>query len=200
MKNRLAGHKFYLSGGIDRVPDRGVSWREDISQFLLSLDIGVLNPCDKPTNFGSEDSENIQWRNQSKEKAIALYEHGNINDANNICEAIYKNMKMVVAADMGMLDICNAVILHIDMSYHMCGSYFEMTYACLEKKPIIVHCEQGKMHVPDWVFGIIPHQFIFSTWNEVKSYIQHVAYDEHVEHFKRWRFFDMNKIYGREIF
>jgi nucleoside 2-deoxyribosyltransferase len=200
MRNRLAGHQFYLSGPIDRVPDRGVIWRKDLKDFLWTMNIGVLDPCDKPINFGTEDDENVQWRNESKARAKHLYEKGHKEDADNICESIAESMKMIVAADLRMLDMCHAVILHINMNIHTCGTYAEMTYACLEKKPIIIHCEQGKMGVPDWVMGVVPHELIFSTWSEVKYYIRHIAYDDNIKHFKRWRFFDFNKVYNREIF
>jgi hypothetical protein len=199
-KNRLAGHLMYLSGAIDRVADRGVGWRKLIKDFLWDMDIGVLDPCDKPINFGTEDSENGQWRKESKERAKNLYEKGHIEDADNICESIANSMKMIVAADLRMLDMCHAVILHTDTNVHLCGTYCEMTYACLEKKPIIIHCEQGKMGVADWILGIVPHELIFSTWSEVRHYIQHIAYDENIKHFKRWRFFDFNKVYNKELF
>ena len=199
-KNRLVGHQFYLSGGIDRVVDRGVGWRKLIKEFLWNMSIGVLDPCDKPINFGIEDEESIQWRNEAKEQAKHLYEHRYLDDADDVCQSIAESMKRIVAADLMMLDMCHAVILHIDTTVHYCGSYHEMAYACLEKKPIIIHCEQGKMGVPDWVFGVVPHEFIFSTWSEVQKYIKNIAYDENIQHFKRWRFFDFNKVYNKELF
>lgn len=199
-QNRLAGHLIYLIGPIDRVKDRGVKWRNDIKQFLWSLNIGVLDPCDKPFNFGIEDEENIKWRNAAKDRARIGYDYNRTDEGNYTCDLICEDMKKIVAADLRMIDLCHAAIMYIDTSIHMTGSYNEQTYACLEKKPVIICCKQGKMSIPDWLFGIIPHQLMFSTWDEVKEYVRHIAFDYNIDHLKRWRFLDMNKVYNREIF
>jgi hypothetical protein len=66
----------------------------------------------------------------------------------------------------------------------------ELFWANRMKKPILVRVEQGKRNAPDWLFGTLPHQLIFSTWNEVVTYLRHVAKDEYVDHLRRWRFFN----------
>jgi len=55
--NRLKHMMFYEIGPIDDVPDMGVSWRKYMGDFLHGLGIGVLNPCDKPTNNDKETPE-----------------------------------------------------------------------------------------------------------------------------------------------
>ena len=40
------------------VVDGGVTWRNIISDKLKNVGIGVLNPCNKPTEFAKED-ENL---------------------------------------------------------------------------------------------------------------------------------------------
>jgi len=196
--NRLKYQIFYLAGPMDRIPDRGVPWREDMQEFLWDeLEAGVFNPCDKPIEWGAEDETGRRWRRQSIKDAAALYEAGHIHEANKIYEAVYENMKDIVASDLRGVDTCHAVILYIDTSVHMCGSYNEQTWACLLKKPVIICCKQGKAGIPDWLFGICRHEMMFGSWDEVKNYLRHVAFDENAEHYKRWRFVDMDKVYGK---
>ena len=47
--NRLKSHTAYLAGAIDKVTaSDAMEWREDMTDFLNDLGIGVFNPCDKP--------------------------------------------------------------------------------------------------------------------------------------------------------
>jgi len=54
-----------------------------------------------------------------------------------------------------------------------------------------MHVEQGKKNAPDWLFGTIPHQMIFSDWIDLKNYLMHIDSDENIECYKRWQFFDV---------
>lgn len=196
--NRLRGQTIYLAGPMDRVLDRGVEWRLDIQQFLWSeLEAGVFNPCDKPIDWGKENEDARMWRHESLQKAKLLCLQGHIHESNKICDAVHDQMRDIVASDLRGIDVSHAVIMYIDTSVHMCGTYNEQTHACLQRKPVIVCCKQGKFGIPDWLWGICEHEMFFSNWNEVKSYLKHVAFDDNVKHFKRWRFIDMEKVYGR---
>lgn len=199
-KNRLAGSIFYFAGPMDRIADRGIEWRLDMQEFLWSINTGVFNPCDKPINWGLEDEDSRQWRWNSREQARLLYEKGLVHESNKICDAVHEQMRDIVSSDLRGIDSCHAVILYIDLDVHMCGSYNEETIACLQRKPVITCCKQGKFKVPDWLWGICQHEMFFSSWDEVKKYIHNIAFAEKVNHMKRWRFLDMNKIYGRQIF
>lgn len=196
MENRLEGQLFYLAGPMDRVPDRGVEWRKDIQQFLWDLGAGVFNPCDKPIDWGVEDPHSRKWRKQSLLDAYKLEKAGKHHDSKQIYDAISQHVKDIVASDLRGIDVSNAVIMYIDVDVHMCGSYNEQTHACLQRKPVIICCKQGKHNVPDWLFGICHHEMFFSNWNEVKKYLEHVAYDNNVKHYKRWRFIDYDKAFN----
>jgi hypothetical protein len=63
-----------------------------------------------------------------------------------------------------------------------------------EKKPIILHMKQGKQNTPDWLFGAIPHQLIFSSWEEIRGYLAHINTSSSIDSYKRWYFFDMETI------
>jgi hypothetical protein len=44
------------------------------------------------------------------------------------------------------------------------------------------------------MFGMIPDEHMFSTWDEINEYLRHVNEDEVVEDMKRWIFFDYTKL------
>ena len=55
--NKLNNQKVYLAGAMDRVPDRGVAWRDSITPFLESLNVVVFNPLKKPLEIGLETDD-----------------------------------------------------------------------------------------------------------------------------------------------
>lgn len=196
--NRLKQQIFYLAGPMDRIADRGVEWREDMQDFIWDeLQGGVFNPCDKPIDWGVEDETVRQWRRDSLEKAAILEAGGHFFEASQIYDAVKEHMRAIVASDLRLVDQAGAIILYVDTDVHMCGSYGEQTWASIQHKPIIINCKQGKHAVPDWLLGICCHEMIFCGWDAVKDYMRHVAFDDSVEHHRRWRFIDMDKVYGK---
>jgi hypothetical protein len=180
--NRLKNSLCYLCGAMDRVKDGGTGWREYISDRLKEISVGVLNPCDKPTPYAQED-DNFRDRLESLKQS-------------NKFDLVAKEMKPIAAVDLRMVDICHFVVMSVDLDVHMCGSYHESFVAANQKKPVLVMCNQGKENAPNWLFGVLPHSHIFSSWNELLEYVNHINKDEIVDHLNRWRFFDWEKVYG----
>lgn len=181
--NRLAGHSTYLAGPIDHAPDLGVGWRREITPFLQAMKIGVLDPCDKPSDFGSETQETFNELKASK-------------DTKNY-DVTTKMMNPIFSIDLHLVDLSNFVILYIDKNAHMCGSYLEAAHAAMGKKPVIICCEQGKAAIPNSMFGIgLRHQMFFESWEQVRNYIRHIAYDDEIDTLGKWRFIDYNKVFG----
>jgi hypothetical protein len=176
--NRLFLNRGYLCGAMDRVVDGGLGWRKQIQSDLSDLHVCWLDPTNKPIDIGIEDMENRTQRHQWKRT--------------HNYEAVRNDMKIIRGVDLRMVDIADFLIANLDTDVHACGSYEEIYLANREMKPIIIHIEQGKEHAPDWLYGVIPHEFIFSTWPEVYDYMRHVAHDPVVEQFKRWYFFDFS--------
>lgn len=196
--NRLRQQIFYLAGPMDRVEGRGVEWREMMQDFIWDeLQGGVFNPCDKPIDWGVEDETVRKWRHDSLDRAMALDAMGHKFEADTIYDAVKEHMKAIVASDLRLVDQSGAIIMYVDTDVHMCGSYGEQTWACIQHKPIIINCKQGKANVPDWLLGICCHEMIFCGWDNVKDYLRQVAFDDIVEHHRRWRFIDMDKVYGK---
>lgn len=177
MHNRLTNQRVYLAGAMDRVADRGNGWRDNITPFLEKLGVIVFNPIKKPTIIGQEDERTHRYK--IKLKAEKKYDE------------LSELMKVIRSVDLRLVDISDFLIVNLDLDVHPCGTYEELFLANRSKKPVVVHIEQGKNKTPDWLFGTIPHQMIFSTWVEVKTYLEHIHTYAEIDHYNRWRFFNI---------
>ena len=172
---RLNGTRTYLVGAMDRVPDSGTGWREDVTPFLEGMGVTVLNPCKKPIDVGVEDDDarlNIEAYKSTGNFDMIREEYGNIR-----------------AVDLRCVDISDFIVASIDVDVHACGTYEEITLANRQKKPVLVWCQQGKAKAPNWLFFMLPHQHIFNSMEEITDYLSYVNSGENVAHFKRWFFF-----------
>ena len=174
--NRLKDQRVYLAGAMDRVKDRGNGWRDNITPFLEDLGVVVFNPIKKPSIVGKEDSETHKLK-------IKLKKEQNYKDLSAL-------MKTIRSVDLRLVDISDFLIVNLDLDIHPCGTYEEIFWANRQKKPIIVHMEQGKQSAPDWLFGTIPHEMIFSSWFNVKEYLLTIHSHSQINTFNRWYFFN----------
>ena len=177
---RLTLLKFYCCGPIDRVENMGADWRDDMSEWLLSKNAIPLNPLQKPIDIGLEGDLQTEARHELKKQKKF--------------DELRAQMKLIRAIDLRMVDECNCVIANMDLTHNPCGTWEEIFMANRQKKPIIIHAANGIENLPDWIFGAIPHQMFFETWDEVKEYLSHVNNDEHVEDYNRWRFFKYEEV------
>jgi len=176
--NRLRGMRAYLGGAMDRVADGGVGWRRTIGQWLRQRGVVTLDPSDKPIDIGIEEIEDRKKR------------HANIAVGN--FDAVVAEMKKIRCVDLRMVDLSDFLIVNLNLDVHACGTYEELFLANREKKPILLHVEQGKGKCPDWLFGTIPHEHIFSAWYQLHDYLRHIDGEPGVTHDRRWMFFDYN--------
>lgn len=174
--NRLKHQRVYLAGAMDRVADRGATWRESISPFLKSLGITVFNPLIKPTSVGLEDYHVGLMKKQLKENQ-------NYDELSSI-------MRTIRSTDLRLVDISDFLIVNLDLNHHACGTYEEISLANRSKKPILIHVEQGKQQTPDWLFGAIPHEWFFSSWSDLKNYLLSIDSDNEIDRKNRWQFFN----------
>ena len=105
-------------------------------------------------------------------------------------------MRDIAAVDLRMVDIAHFVIMYTDIDVHMCGSYHEAFVAIQQKKPLLVVCKQGKEYMPNWMFGVMPHEHMFSSWLDLINYISNVNMGHETNDYNRWRFFDFEKVYN----
>ncbi len=174
--NRLAHNRCYLCGAIENTTDFGTSWRDYIKKELESLKILFLDPCDKPINVGFEDREKQEYWKKCKEDGCF--------------DILSSEMRTIRCVDLRMCDISDFIIMNYDNTIHTVGTYEEIFWANRGKKPILIRCAQGKEHCSGWLFGTIPHEMIFSTWEEVVKYVKHIAHDKEINTLKRWFFFN----------
>lgn len=174
-QSRLNQTRAYLAGAMDRVPDRGIQWREDITPFLEKSGVIVFNPIKKPTAIGQEDEVTHKLK-------VDLKFAKKYNELSDL-------MKVIRSVDLRLVDISDFLIVNLDLDVHPCGTYEEIFWANRQKKPIIVHMVQGKQKCPDWLFGTIPHEMIFSSWEEIKNYLGEINYSKDIKTFNRWYFF-----------
>ena len=174
--NRLALNRGYLCGAMDRVLDGGVGWRQYLKDSLKDLKVLWLDPTRKPINIGVEDLENRALRQKAKRAGDF--------------EFVRNQMKQIRPVDLRMVDVSDFLVVNIDLNVHACGTLEELFWANRMKKPILVRVEQGIEHTPDWIFGTLPFEMIFSTWDEVKKYLLHIAHDPVIDRLNRWYFFD----------
>lgn len=176
--NRLKNQRVYLAGAMDRVADRGAGWRSMITPFLRNLGVTVFNPLNKPSAIGTEDEE-------THRKKVLLKQSGDYVGLSEI-------MKVVRAIDLRLVDISDFLVVNLDLNTHPCGTLEEIFLANRSKKPVIIRMEQGKEHVPDWLFGTLPHSMFFSTWEEVKEYLNYIDNKNEIDYQGRWRFFNLD--------
>jgi nucleoside 2-deoxyribosyltransferase len=177
MNSRLKNQRVYLAGAMDRVADRGNGWRDNITPFLENLGIIVFNPIKKPTVLGQEDQKTHEYK-------IRLKSQQNYDELSYL-------MKTIRSVDLRLVDISDFLIVNLDLEVHPCGTYEEIFWANRQKKPIIIHMVQGKRFAPDWLFGTIPHEMIFSNWKDIKNYLDHINSDCEITNYNRWYFFNI---------
>ncbi|KKK83095.1 hypothetical protein LCGC14_2796820 [marine sediment metagenome] len=178
-ENKLKGMLAYLSGGIDRIDDDGIGWRQDIIKKCEDKKIlmNFLDPCNKPKHLGQEIGE------EKKEMEKLKKEAKNKKDWENI----QKRVKEFKRIDYRMVDTCNLCIIYIDTNTHLCGSYFECKVAEEERKPIfaILASHMKKKDLPTWLVDLINWDNIFYGVEECIDYLSKINNGE-IEMDDRW--------------
>jgi len=177
MNSRLKNQRVYLAGAMDRVADRGNGWRDNITPYLEELGVVVFNPIKKPATIGLEDFATHQHKQKLKLEK-------NYDELSSL-------MKTIRSVDLRLVDISDFLIVNLDLHIHPCGTYEEIFWANRQKKPIIIHMVQGKENAPDWLFGTVPHQMIFSSWEDIKQYLNTIHTGLDISSYNRWYFFSV---------
>lgn len=175
LSNNLKNTKTYLIGAMDRVKDGGVPWRTHMSTMIEKFGIKIINPCDKPIHGVKENEETRWWIEYYKE--TEQY------------SKIKEKFGVIRNADLRCVDVSDFVIAHIDLNIHVCGSYEEIVTANRQKKPVLVWCEQGKKHAPNWLFFMLPHEHIFDSAEALIEYLQYIDNHASIKDLSRWFFF-----------
>ena len=180
--HRLWGMRCYLSGAMDNSDDNGKGWRKRITPFLESLGVVVLNPCEKPM---PPNPELIEVEKRDFRETLKI---------SRDFDTLSSRFGLLRVLDLRMVDMADFLIINLDNDIPSCGTYEEMVRANSMKNPILIRCVQGKTKIPNWIWGMIPHEHVFGTWKDLKHYLLHVNSDEEVDHMKRWMFFDYSQL------
>ena len=176
MANKLKGTRCYLCGPMDHTTDNGEGWRKQIRSDLSDLNITWLDPTRKPTIRAIENEESRKYLSENKAA-------GNF-------DLVTAQMKTIRSIDLRLTDMADFLVVHLDTRIYSFGTIEEMANANRQKKPIIIHSEQGKSGCANWAFGMVPHHTIFSTWEEVYTYLRGIDKSDMIDD-PRWQFFNL---------
>ena len=188
MNNRLCLMRFYLVGPMDYDRNSGREWREDLSEWLFNRRAIPLNPYYKPLRdmTGVEDDDSFNQRLEAKK--------------NKDYKKLRELAKPIVHTDLRMVDHCDANIINLDLSKRPCGTWDELFTGVNQNKPSIIHAVQGVSELPDWLFGRMPYELFFDTWEDIKSYLHYIDTAEEVDDLGgRWKFFDYEPLVRRAL-
>lgn len=162
--SKLQGKRCMLSGGIDRVVDDGIGWRQYIKEECKKrkIDMIFFDPCDKPKGLGSEIGV-------EKVKVRELINSDKWEEAKNY-------VKTFRHYDLRAVDWSDLVIVKIDLNSHLCGTYDEVFLAEREMKPVFVIMGEGqtKYDIPTWLVAFIKENEIFDNEDECISYLNNI--------------------------
>jgi hypothetical protein len=157
--NNLEESICYLIGPIEHAHDDGVGWRKYIKNKCKSKNINIkwLDPTDKleglKKEIGDEKKEVSGLKKSEKWEELRIL------------------MKSIVRQDLRCVDISDFLIIKIDKSIHMCGSYHEIVVALNQKKPVLAIIEGGRKNCPDWIFGIMHYENMFDNEDDLIDYL-----------------------------
>lgn len=175
---KLKGSACYLCGPIDYATDLGTGWRQKITPILREMGMIIIDPTNKPIH-DFDEIENREYR-------LKLKAEGDF-------ETLSQKMRDLRCYDLRCVDKADVTIVYIDQDVQMCGTWEEFFTANKAKHPCLVFSKNSKKNISDWVFGTIPHNFIFENIEEIIEHLQGLN-DGTIVPDKRWVFFNWEKI------
>lgn len=148
--NYLKNKRAYLSGPIEA--DTGPNWREPVKKALTEkFGIDLFDPFTDPKQ---------QWApllNQAK------------NDQN--FDLVTTIAKSFVRKDLCMVDRSDLLIAYLPKSICTTGTVHEIINSVNSKKPVLLVTNGPKTQIPSWYWGFIPHEVMFSSFDELYEYL-----------------------------
>lgn len=156
----------YLSGPMDYCENGGRHWRQELRPFLESLNINVLDPTEKCYKISRDLPEKVADMPYRR----LLKSEGRYDELNQLL----KKMRRV---DLRSVDISDFLIVYLDYSIQMGGTYEEIVVAEKQNKPILVVCPQGKKQISDWWFAALDHNYFFDNFEQLKECLTNINND-----------------------
>ena len=172
MRNLLDKTRVYLIGQMQYMDGSG--WRDIVQKELNKLGVIVFNPYNHPfVNSSIED-------NDAREKIDTLIKEKNYDEVSNI-------IRKIRAEDLRCVDICDFCFVYINPKYPTVGSWEEIFWANRMKKPIFFCVEGGLDKLPMWMFGVIPHKYVYGSIDEALEVLKQIDSGEKEIDSDRWR-------------
>lgn len=164
-KTYLVGHMQYLNGR---------SWREKVTEKLKPLNISCFDPYKKPFVKDVDESESA---------------HEDMHDwlMNGQYDRLSDKMKTVRSYDLNLVDRSDFIIAHLMPEIASWGSGEEIVTAVRMKKPIFISIDGGKKKTPLWMFGMVPHKYIYNSIDEIIDMIYSIDSGQQKIDSDRWR-------------
>lgn len=161
LKNRFV----YLSGAIENCNSE-VNWRiEPIKQLKERFELNVFDPFADPKQ---------QWTTKLTEAR-----------KNKNYDEMMKISKSFVRKDLCLVDRSDFLISYLPYKVPTTGSIHEVIVSDNAKKPTLIVCPQGAEYAPLWLWGFIPKEAIFGSFDELYNYLEEVNIGKH-KHNRRW--------------
>ena len=164
-KTYLVGHMQYLSGR---------NWREEVTEKLAPLGITCFDPYKKPF---IKDVEEDEATRQQMDVWMKTKQYDRVTD----------RMKTIRAYDLNLVDRSDFIIAHLLPDVASWGSSEELVTAVRMKKPIFISMEGGKSKTPLWILGMLPHNYIYNSVDEILDMIKKIDSGEKDIDSDRWR-------------
>ena len=152
----------------------GQPWRNYVESQLKEMNIVVLNPYNHPFINSSQEDNDVQFKLNSLLKEEKYDE-------------VSKIMKKVRSEDLRCIDICDFIFCYIDPKYPTCGAWEELFTGNRAKKPIFFVSGDSKKTAPFWVFGTIPHKYIYNSIDDALNMLKKIDNGSIPIDSDRWR-------------
>lgn len=172
--NILNKTKTYLIGAMQYADGR--EWREEMTAFLNGMGITIFDPYKKPFINAPQEDETIHIRMN------ALMENGEFDE-------VAEHFRSVRAFDLSMVDRSDFIICYINPKVPTVGTIEELTTAVRMKRPTFIVVEGGKSKTPLWIMGMLPHKYIYNSFEEVKTVLTNINNGIKSLDSNRWRLF-----------
>lgn len=164
--------KVYLCGPMQY--QNGEAWRNDMTNFLDQIGVTVFDPYKKPFINAPEEDDNTH------KKMKVLMDSGDYDE-------VAEHFKKVRSFDLSMVDRADFLICYINPKVFTAGSIEELSWGVRCKKPIFIVVEGGKKNTPLWIMGMLPHKYIYDSFDDVKSVLANINSGVKSIDSDRWR-------------
>ena len=157
----------------------GRNWRNEVAEKLKPLNITCFDPYKKPFVKDVDEGEHAR-----KEMDHWL--------KTNQFDRLSEKMRTVRSYDLNLVDRSDFIRAHLVPDVASGGSAEEIVTAVRMKKPIFISMEGGKSKTPLWMFGMIPHKYIYNSIEDVLDMIYSIDKGKKEIDSDRWRLLNIS--------